>query len=239
MRTARIILIVVALGACAIGCRGKLEGDEAYAAIAKILTKYDKVEGHTHAYPQRERCLKSLAARPDVNRMAEIGFNAGHSTVSLLSGNPGKTLTSFDLCTKAYYAETSSLMLNNYEGQLEIICGDSTQTLPELIEKGVPKYDFIHIDGGHSGDVPKQDILNSLQLSHPDTFILVDDCNRVQEAVGEGWIGRKVNQAWAEAERSGLIEPVFLGSCNIGNCLGQPSSRDLRKPPPRSSDDPK
>lgn len=225
MRAAHVIVVVAAVGACTLGCRDKLEADEAYAAIEEILTRYDKVEGHTHNFPLRERCLKSLAARPDVKRMAEIGFNAGHSTVSLLSGNPGKTLTSFDLCKKPYYGETSSLLLKNYEGHLEIICGDSTQTLPELIEQGRPKFDLIHIDGGHSGDVPKQDILNSLQLSHGDTFILVDDCNKVLKTGRDGWIAPDVNRAWAFATQDGLIEPLFFKTCNIGNCLGKPNKR--------------
>ena len=225
MRAAHVIVVAAAVGACALGCRDKLDGDEAYAAIEEILTRYEKVEGHTSKYPLRESCLKSLAARPEVKRMAEIGFNAGHSTVSLLSGNPGKTLTSFDLCTHEYYSETSSFLLQNYAGQLEIICGDSTQTLPELIREGRPKYDFIHIDGGHFDDIPRQDIQNSLELSHQDTFILVDDCNMVRQTKQEGWIEPEVNRAWAFAVQTGLIEPASVEFCNIGNCLGKPVAK--------------
>ncbi len=219
------IVVAVMAGVCALGCQAKLDGDEAYAKIDEILAKYERIEGHTHKFPHREQCLQSLAAREDIERMAEIGFNAGHSTVSLLAGNSSKTLTSFDLCSHAYYEETSSFMLKNYEGQLEIICGDSTETLPQFLDQEPLKYDFIHIDGGHQGDVPRQDTLNSLLLSHDDTFILLDDCNEVQQTEEDGWIGRDVNRAWARTVREGLIEPVSFGTCNIGNCLGKPAKK--------------
>ena len=129
------------------------------------------------------------------------------------------------MCAYEYYAETSAFILKNYEGQVEIICGDSRETLPRLIEQEPPKYDFIHIDGGHEGDVPMQDIINSVSLSHDDTFILVDDCNEVQQTGDDGWTGQDVNRAWALAVEEELIRPVSFGACNIGNCLGKPAKR--------------
>jgi len=231
-RRPRFASALVLLVAAAVGCGDSgeavsrsepLSRDEAYAAIAEILSRYAKVEGHTHNFPLRERCLRALSGRPDVQQMAEIGFNAGHSTVTLLDGRPNKTLVSFDLCRKPYYEATSSLLMENYPGQLEIICGDSTQTLPELIEREPPpRFDFIHIDGGHEGEVPRLDIQNSLQLSHPGTFILVDDCNEVQSSKRDGWIAPDVKRAWRQAVDDGLIAPVYFATCNIGNCLGKP-----------------
>lgn len=225
MRSVHHIFVLV-VGASLVGCGTTVQREEAYQRIEEILAKYKKVEGHTSKYPQRESCLRSLAAHEDVESIAEIGFNAGHSTVTLLAGNPRKTLTSFDLCKHQYFDETSELMLEIYAGQLEIICGDSTKTLPALIEEGHPPFDLIHIDGGHYGDVPEQDIAHALQLAHRNTFILVDDCNRVQSTGNDGWISSVVNRAWDSAVARGLLEPVDFGSCNIGNCLGRPARKD-------------
>jgi predicted O-methyltransferase YrrM len=35
--------------------------------------------------------------------------------------------------------------------------------------------DFIFMDGGHSGDVPRKDLQNCMKLARPDTWIAIDD----------------------------------------------------------------
>lgn len=59
--------------------------------------------------------------------MAQVGYNAGHSTVILLEAMHDMKITSFDICRYKYTNETSRFLetQSEFRGRHKLICGDS------------------------------------------------------------------------------------------------------------------
>ena len=104
-------------------------------------------------------------------KVLEIGFNAGHSSLAILS-NPGTHVTSIDICKHSYVTDAKEFIDNLYPGRHTLIIGDSLHVLPNH-DKG--PYDFIFIDGSTDYDISKSDLYHCLNLAHNDTIIAVDD----------------------------------------------------------------
>tara|TARA_B100001094_G_C18136357_1_gene775313 strand:- start:796 stop:1671 length:876 start_codon:yes stop_codon:yes gene_type:complete len=104
----------------------------------------------------------------------EIGFNAGHSSLLYLLSNPNSKITIFDLCEHKYTLPCFTYLQSIFPNRLEIFPGDSTKTVPEFYNMNPnTKFDLIHIDGGHFGDIPNSDFYNSLKLASD--IIIWDD----------------------------------------------------------------
>lgn len=102
----------------------------------------------------------------DATNVMEIGFNAGHSSLLYLLANPNSKLTIFDICTHKYVLPCFEYLQSVFPGRLQIFPGDSTKTVPEFYIKNPDvKFDVIHIDGAHFGDIPNKDFYNSLKLA--------------------------------------------------------------------------
>ncbi|ETV90326.1 hypothetical protein H310_14869 [Aphanomyces invadans] len=73
-------------------------------ALASYLNcrGFDTFEGHTSLFPVSVQILSSLIADSAIRRALQIGFNAGHSTMTLLRANPNVHITSFDLAEHPY-----------------------------------------------------------------------------------------------------------------------------------------
>ena len=72
------------------------------------------------------------------------------------------------------YSEPCFNYLNKlFPNRLSIIWGDSRDTIKNF-NTGI-KYDLIHIDGGHTEDVLRKDILNSKNFAHDNTLVIIDD----------------------------------------------------------------
>jgi hypothetical protein len=111
--------------------------------------------------------------RMNISNIAEIGFNAGHSCACLLILFPKSKITIFDLCEHAYTEECFNLLDNAFPNRLELIKGESTQTVPMYASNN---YDLVHIDGGHFGDIPLQDLNNTYNHLLSNTgYIIFDD----------------------------------------------------------------
>ena len=109
--------------------------------------------------------------------ICEIGFNAGHSLLSMMLSNQNAKYISFDLGIHLYSKPCFEFLKNKFSStHLDIFWGDSRVTIPDFITKNPnTKFDLIHIDGSHRSEVYKEDWKNSLELSHPGTFIIFDD----------------------------------------------------------------
>ena len=118
------------------------------------------------------------------NNIIEIGFNGGHSCAMFLVLFPKANITVFDLGEHKYTKSCFDYLDSIFPNRLTLITGDSTKTFPNYINeynehnKSIANI-IIHVDGGHYGDIPKQDLENSYKLlSRPEInkgFIIFDD----------------------------------------------------------------
>lgn len=100
------------------------------------------------------------------NDIMEIGFNAGHSSLLYLLANPNSKLTIFDICEHKYTMPCFNYLQSLFPNRLTIYPGDSTKTIPQFFKDNTNrKFDLIHIDGAHFGDIPNKDFYNSLKLA--------------------------------------------------------------------------
>ncbi|MDC3333031.1 class I SAM-dependent methyltransferase [bacterium] len=106
-------------------------------------------------------------------KILEIGFNAGHSCLFFLVGNPNVTIQVFDLGNHPYSRPCFEYLNNAFPGRLSIIWGDSTTTVAKFSSQ--KKFDIIHIDGGHRYDVVRRDFDNCRRFAHANTLVIADD----------------------------------------------------------------
>lgn len=112
----------------------------------------------------------------------EVGFNAGHSTALMLMANPSSKILIFDLCEHPY-TKPALCFLKAMFGEdrfIDFVEGDSTVTIPgyKVGDANIEGYfDLIHIDGGHSFEVAKADIVNCQRFARggEDGIVVVDD----------------------------------------------------------------
>ena len=103
----------------------------------------------------------------------EIGFNSGFSSVLMSILAPEAKITSVDICIHDY-VETCFNVIQKDFPNIDLLKGDSTVVLPELIKQS-KKYDLIHLDGCHLPHIAKKDLDNSLELLANNGIIIFDD----------------------------------------------------------------
>ena len=133
----------------------------------------------------------------DKQRIVEIGFNAGHSCLLFLLSNPTSTIQVFDLGDHEYTAPCFNYLQGQFPGRLEIIYGDSMNTLPLFIKETRMKYDLFHVDGGHETETARADVLNCSKLAHAGSLVIYDDVDFRNLAV-----------LYKELVDSKILEPV-------------------------------
>jgi predicted O-methyltransferase YrrM len=135
---------------------------------------------------QRKAFADALQKLPYVKRIAEIGFNAGHSSEVFLENCPNASLIAFDLNTHRYTKFGIDYMKKKFGERFKLIEGDSRYKVPEfaLAYRG-EKFDLIFIDGGHSYQCCLDDIINCQKLADNNAILWVDDYNywEVRDAV--------------------------------------------------------
>ena len=132
-----------------------------------------KGEGHSGQIIEEQEKLKEYTK--NIKTYCEIGFNIGHSSHSVLENNPNVKVISFDIggdnSKKAY-----NFMKNIYGERLNVIWGDSTQTVKNTSNLNC---DVFFVDGGHSAPVPEMDLQNIKKHLNNNSIIIMDDvyCN--------------------------------------------------------------
>ena len=136
----------------------------------------------------------------------EIGFNAGHSAELFLSSNKNINLVSFDIGDHEYINLGKQFIDKTYPGKHELIIGNSLTTVPEYFKKTNKKFDLIFIDGGHSYEVAKGDLINCKNLAHAKTIVIIDDTINNNE-----WLykyNNGPNRAWKELRGMNIINEI-------------------------------
>ena len=134
----------------------------------------------------------------NATNIMEIGFNAGHSSLLYLLANPNSKLTIFDICEHKYTIPCFKYLQSVFPDRLQIFPGDSTKTVPEFYTNNSnTKFDLIHIDGAHFGDIPNKDFYNSLKLAS-DIIIWDDTQIKTLNDLLNGYI------------KKGLVSEIFM-----------------------------
>ncbi|MGH3523869.1 MAG: class I SAM-dependent methyltransferase, partial [Mycobacterium sp.] len=122
------------------------------------------------------RFLADLASGPQIQTIAQIGFNAGFSAHNFLDANHDAVLYSFDIGEHNYVRPAADHIAQTFPGRSVMTYGDSVHTVPEFHRRHPEmKFDLIFIDGGHDYAVARQDLLNMRNLAHPTTVLVLDD----------------------------------------------------------------
>jgi hypothetical protein len=116
------------------------------------------------------------------NKICEIGFNAGHSSLLMLLGNKDNIqYTVFDIGHHDYTRPALEYIQSKFQNvRFEYVEGDSTITLPLWInihKDEMYTYDVVHVDGGHSELCISHDIRNADLLVRQNGIIIIDDTN--------------------------------------------------------------
>ena len=109
------------------------------------------------------------------NKIMEIGFNAGHSSLLYLLSNPNSKIVIFDICEHKYTIPCFEYLQSMFPNRLEMYQGDSTITVPAYNNNNKlnKKFDLIHIDGCHDTNIANIDFHNCLNLAND--IIIWDD----------------------------------------------------------------
>lgn len=119
-----------------------------------------------------------------MKQVAQTGFNMGMSACAMLAANPDLIVVSYDLGEWPCVDIAHKYLDERFEGRHLLIKGDSTKTFKPPLQP----WDFAFIDGGHTYEVAKADIVNFAGCSKR---VMVDDTrmpgvfSALQEAIDE------------------------------------------------------
>lgn len=135
---------------------------------------------------QKEAFIAKLAGHPGIRKIAEVGFNAGHTSEVFLEYAKDSQVVSFDINAHVYTKTGVEFIQSKYKDRFQFVAGDSRFTVLDYF-KAHPKdnFDLIYIDGCHLFGACLDDILNFKSLAHKDSVLWIDDAHfpDVQRAV--------------------------------------------------------
>jgi FkbM family methyltransferase len=196
--------------------------------LTAALKPYHIVEGGSYQIDAQVARLRELVLQRAPQSIMEIGFNAGHSALLFLAITPPETkVVSFDLGEYAYVFAAKRYIDSVFPGRHTLVTGDSTVTIPKYEEQVAHRmknpatappllFDFIFIDGGHQGDIPMKDILNSLRLARDEkNIVAIDDISRDPSRQAHYTV--EPTKAWSQMVSAGNIrefgyDDYFLSS---------------------------
>ena len=165
--------------------------------------------------PNQGKLLYLLSKMCGASRVLEIGTLGGYSTTWLARALPdGGTITSLELDQTHAEVARKNLERAGVGARVVIHVGPAEQTLQQLIEQQVPKFDLIFIDADKPGYPRYLDL--SLQLARPGAVVLADNLIRdggVLDAVPEEENARAARAfnaiLAADARLESIIIPVL------------------------------
>ena len=184
--------------------------------LTKALEPYYIVEGGSYQLDAQVARLRELVVQRTPQSIMEIGFNAGHSALLFLAITPPETkVVSFDLGEYAYVFAAKRYIDSVFPFRHTLVTGDSTTTIPKYEEQVAHRmknpatappllFDFIFIDGGHQGDIPLKDIMNSMRLARDEkNIVAIDDISRDPSRQAHYTI--EPTKAWSQMVSAGNI----------------------------------
>lgn len=159
------------------------------ANIAAILDKLgERVEGNlicdvtsdNYTDEKNESKIQNLLTlAKGKSKICEIGVNAGHSLLLMVSVNPTAEYLLFDLGGHSYTRPCVEYIRNAYpSAKITEVYGDSNLTLRSYVATGeLNTFDLIHIDGGHETHTVVNDFIYTQFLLKKDGLFIFDDYN--------------------------------------------------------------
>lgn len=162
----------------------------ATAALDQYLQEQKAVvtEGHISVEDcgKEEFFTELLHKESWVKTVGEIGFNAGHSSVTFLAGNPACQVVSFDIMVHPYAKIGKRFIDASYPSRHILVEGDSLKSVPAFFRAHPSvRFDLIFIDGGHDFSTAYGDLVNMRRLATSETLVVVDDIN--YPSVASAW----------------------------------------------------
>ncbi len=117
--------------------------------------------------------LNVILACQNKNNALEIGFNSGYSAILILLSNPNIHLTCVDIAWHRYTIPCYEQIKRDFGNRIQLLVGDSSVVVPTIYNK----FDLVHIDGGHTLEIARADIVNTNKLLMNDAVIIMDDVN--------------------------------------------------------------
>jgi len=140
--------------------------------LQNMASKYnEEIEGNVYWFQEKKANLSYFSK--DAKNVLEVGFNVGHSCLLYLLSNQTSKIQLFDLKNHNYSEPCFNYLNKLFPNRLSIIWGDSRDTIKNFNTD--IKYDLIHIDGGHTEDVLRKDILNSKNFADDNTLVIIND----------------------------------------------------------------
>jgi len=189
----KTLLLLLTLGTVTLSAREDLSSLDAY-----IHSHMQRVTEGYVTEAQQTFFTSFLQNEKRIITIAEIGFNAGHSSETLLLARPNTQVTSFDLMMHDYTATGKKYIDIKYPGRHTMVAGDSRVTVNKFAKEnpGVT-FDLIFIDGGHGYDIAKTDIMNMKKLARADTLVVFDDIQY-----------KRPRRAWERCVEKGIVEEI-------------------------------
>ena len=97
-----------------------------------IIKNSGDFEGHIACSKNKLVFIQNILNKYNIKTIAEIGFNAGHSSALFLHNEAIRSLCSFDLCNHAYSDKSIKYIKNTFKNRFKIVCGNSTKTVPNI-----------------------------------------------------------------------------------------------------------
>ena len=115
--------------------------------------RIDPILGSIRSDPAALEYYAEAASDRSVRTICEVGYNWGASALVWLHSNPSARVYSFDLAERAYTNATLAWLNQQYGGRLELIRGNSTQTIrafTDAARRTQLSCDLVLVDGDHA-----------------------------------------------------------------------------------------
>eukprot|EP00871_Galdieria_phlegrea_P005706 jgi/Galph1/622/GphlegSOOS_G5400.1 len=219
--------------------RGALEGIEKVYQLHHHLNaianqaSQEEIEGNSADSPLQTKWYYLLAkffTQTQNPIICEIGFNCGHAAVTWLSALPNATYIGFDNGQHSYTKQCEKYLKQQFSDQkITIYYGPSHQTVWDFGNR-FPQVscDLFHIDGGHYGENPFQDVANARRLLQSSSLVVMDDVVLQGPCEREGSFCHNPTQAWKRLNESMIFQTADCIPLELpwrGFCYGIVSSQ--------------
>ena len=162
----------------------KLPKDQYIDFLIEYYSKGIDTYGDKWKYADIVTALNGIVKNNEINSYLEIGVRTGRSMAIVANNSPKCEIIGFDLWIEDYAGmenpgpEKVRKLLKDFghKGNVELISGDSTKTVPSFFNEYPEKYfDLITVDGDHRINGAKKDLKNVLPRLKIGGFLVFDD----------------------------------------------------------------
>jgi predicted O-methyltransferase YrrM len=167
-----------------LGVLKNLPKDEYVDFLIKYYSKGINSYGENWKYADIVTVLSGITKNIPINSYLEIGVRTGRSMATVVKNANSCEIVGFDLWIKDYAGmknpgpEDVKELMNRFGhiGNIELISGDSTKTVPNYFNANPDKYfDLITVDGDHRIKGAKKDLKNIMPRLKIGGFLVFDD----------------------------------------------------------------